>query len=450
MTLVSDPIRAATHWSQAPALEPPRRRPSPGVNIIPGPEDDGWPEPPPVRLADGTAVQLLKDGQALRVAYDAIAAARESVALEVYIFHCDRTGRAFADLLARRAREGLNVRVLYDSVGSAGEDPAMFEALRRAGVRLREFHPWQPWRASHGWRPFNRDHRKLLVVDDRVAVLGGQNLGDEYGSSWVVGHGHDDAWRDTAVGLDGPSVRLLSEAFDRVWRYVEDGGPIHRAEFIHSPQSREDRPGGSLLDARPATGTRVPLGPSRSELDVPPDSLAVLASVPSSRSRLMPSLRKLLRDARASIDMTMAYFAPPEQLIDQLCRSARSGVRVRLMLPDRSDVPLLVVAARAFYGRLLAAGVEIYERLYAVLHAKTLCVDGRISVVGSTNLDYRSIQFNCELSMVAHSRPFATQMRSLFAHDVCYARQIHREEWCCRPVRDLLIQWAVMRARYLL
>jgi cardiolipin synthase len=148
--------------------------------------------------------------------------------------------------------------------------------------------------------------------------------------------------------------------------------------------------------------------------------------------------------------MTMAYFAPPQELIDQLCRSARTGTRVRLMMPENSDIRLMEIAARAFYQDLLAAGVEVYERRAAVLHAKTLCVDGRISIVGSTNLDYRSIQYNFELSAVVHSVEFGSHMHRLFEHDVCYAKRIVLDEWRRRPLRDRLIQWMVMRARYLL
>jgi cardiolipin synthase len=120
------------------------------------------------------------------------------------------------------------------------------------------------------------------------------------------------------------------------------------------------------------------------------------------------------------------------------------------MLPGRSDVGLLRIAAQAFYEDLLAAGVEVYERQHAVLHAKTLCVDGRVSVIGSTNLDYRSIQFNCELSAVIHSEGLGRQMHDLFENDVRYARRIVGDEWRHRPAADRLMQWAVMRARYLL
>jgi cardiolipin synthase len=423
-----------------------------GINVAPGADDDGWITPPPVRLADGTLAQLYKDGEALHAAYRAIAAARTSVLLEVYIFHADATGQAFANLLCDRAAAGIEVRVIYDALGSMGDHAAMLDAMRKAGVRLRAFHPLAPWDAEHGWRPFNRDHRKLLVVDGATAVLGGQNLGDEYGSSWVTGKPHNDEWRDTGAGLQGPSVRLLTAAFERMWDYVVHGGPIGRAEVIHSTESFRDDPGGGLLkdEPRAQSASRQTLTAARSPLDIAEDSIAVLASVPTPRSRLLPSIRKLLRDATRSIEMTMAYFAPPEPLIERLCRSARDGVRVRLVLPERSDVPVLCAAARAFYGRLMCAGVEVYERCGAILHAKTLCVDERLSIIGSTNLDYRSIQYNCELSVVIHSRPFGAQMHALFEHDVCFARRIPPDEWRKRPLRDRLAQWAVMRARYLL
>jgi phosphatidylserine/phosphatidylglycerophosphate/cardiolipin synthase-like enzyme len=283
-------------------------------------------------------------------------------------------------------------------------------------------------------------------------VLGGQNVGDEYGGSWVIGAPCQDAWRDTAVGLRGASVRLLSAAYQRVWDYAEWGGPIRRAAFFHSAATYRDDPGGGLFEGEPEGRASEPrrLGPAPSRLDVQQNSSGVLASVPTPRSPLIPALQKLLRDARRSIELTMAYFAPPEELVEQLVRSARGGVRVRLMLPGRSDVPLLLVAARAFYETLLAAGVEIYERQHAVLHAKTLCVDSRISVVGSTNLDYRSIQFNCELSEVIHSDAFGRHMHELFEHDLRHAKRILPDEWRRRPRRDRLVQWAVMRARYLL
>jgi cardiolipin synthase len=158
----------------------------------------------------------------------------------------------------------------------------------------------------------------------------------------------------------------------------------------------------------------------------------------------------MLRDARESILLTMSYFAPPDVLVEELCRAARRRVKVRLMLPAECDVPLLLTAARSFYEKLLQSGVEIYERQGAILHAKSVCIDGLISIIGSTNLDYRSIDYNCELSVILRNREFGRQMKMLFENDVCYAERITLNQWRKRPFSDRLVQWAVHRARYLL
>jgi len=158
----------------------------------------------------------------------------------------------------------------------------------------------------------------------------------------------------------------------------------------------------------------------------------------------------MLREAKQSVLLTMSYFAPPDELMEELCRAARRRVKVRLMLPAQGDVPLLMIAARSFYERLLQAGVEIYERQGAILHAKTLCIDEYTSIIGSTNLDYRSIEYNCELSVIIRNSEFGRQVKLLFENDVCYAERITMNQWRRRPMRDRVVQWAVHRARYLL
>jgi cardiolipin synthase len=256
-----------------------------------------------------------------------------------------------------------------------------------------------------------------LLVVFLGGVLGGLNVGAEYAGSWVVpGKLSRAPWRDNAVGLRGPSTRLLFIAFARMWRYVNSGGKLRNAELLHNTHDGE---------------------------------FGLLASVPTRRSPL-PSLRKMLHEAKESVLLTMSYFAPPDELIDELCRAAKRRVRVRLMLPSQGDVPLLMIAARSFYETLLQAGVEIYERQGAILHAKSLCIDGHTSIIGSTNLDYRSIEYNCELSVIIRNHEFGQDMKRLFENDVCYARRITLKEWRRRPFSDRIVQWAVKRARYLL
>lgn len=398
---------------------------STGINISPGSDDDGWIVPEPVELADGTRLQLFKDGEALHAAFDAIKNAKKRICLEAYIFANDDTGNAFADLLAKKAQEGVKVYCIYDSFGSFsinqlwGPKPPMIEKMRRAGVRLAEFHPVRPWEGRFGWRPVNRDHRKLLVIDDEIGGLGGLNVGGEYAGSWVVPTKAQecDLWRDNAVGMIGPATRHLLQAFANTWRYIHTGGRINRAEYFH-PMADKD--------------------------------FGLLASVPTMKSPLQPRLRALFDGAKSSLEMTMAYFAPPDELIEALCKAAKRGVRVRLMLPGRGDVKLLIIAARSFYECLLPCGVEIYERQSVILHAKTMCIDGEITVLGSTNLDYRSIEYNLELSAIIRSKQFGKSMHALFENDVKYAKRITLNQWRKRPWFDRFGQWAVNRARYLL
>lgn len=421
------------------------RRNKEGVNVAPGAEDDGWISPAPVKLADGSTVQLYKDGEALRKAYEAIEQAQSRVCFEFYIWDDDATGKAFADLLLKKAHQGVNVYIIYDSFGVwGGNDRSMFRRLKQAGARVAEFHPIRPWECDYGWRPYSRDHRKLVVVDDRFAGVGGLNIADPYAGAWVAANDLKPAelWRDTAVGVTGPATRHFLASFVRTWKYVRSGGRIVRAMYI-----------GGLNIPRSPKGFRV--GKAK-DLDQPvshvldPDSIGVLATVPTLASPLRPLLHDLIGQARSSIRMTMAYFAPDDALIQQLCEAAKRGVHVELLFGAKSDLPIMVTAARAFYDRLLCHGIRIFERQHVVLHAKTIVLDDRISIVGSTNLDYRSIEFNLEISAIVHSHAFARHMNELFNHDIQFSQAILPEEWRKRPFRDRFVQWAVSRLRYLL
>jgi cardiolipin synthase A/B len=400
-----------------------------GINIRPGSSDDGWEAPPSVALDDGTSVQLYKDGEALQAAYRAIDQAKHRVCLESYIVASDDTGRAFAELLCRKASEGVIVYVIYDSFGSMGSDRQMFDQMRRAGVRVQQLHPIRPWECRFSWRPANRDHRKLIVIDNDIAGMGGLNIGAEYAGSWALGSSGGgkaatEFWRDTAFGLRGPGARFLLRCFTKTWHYCTHGGRIGTTEFDYGTES---------------------LGQTFNGND-----LSILASVPSRSSRIRSILHTIFSQAQSSIEMTMAYFAPDDDLVDTLVRAAQRGVKVRLMFPARTDVRVLMIAARSFYEKLLAAGIEIYERQAVVLHAKTMVIDRRLSVVGSLNLDYRSIEYNMELSAIIRSRALGEQMHTLFDNDVRYANRITPTEWRRRPVLDRAVQWAVSRARYLL
>lgn len=426
-----------------------------GLNIEPGSGDDGWEVPDPVQLDDGTRLQLYKDGEALAAAIEAVKHAKKRILLEVYIWSSDDTGRYFAEVLAEKARSGVPVYAIYDSFGSFLAGRQMFLDMRRAGVRLIEFHPMQPWKSHYSWRPANRDHRKLLVVDDHIAGLGGLNLGNRYAGSWVAKLArldHQRLWRDAAIGIIGPGARNFARSFARTWYYCLHRGPIEQTLWYKGLSIEPATKGWRLGKSRqtPRRLSRRSVDASRRSLFDPGCDIAPLATSPTLSSPLRPFLYRLLHDARRSISMTMAYFAPDDELIGCLCDAARRGVHVRLMLAGRSDARVVIWAGRAFYERLLDAGVDVYERQGAMLHQKSIIVDGRISVMGSSNLDYRSIEFNLELSAVVRSEAFGAQLETLFDHDVRHALQIDPIHWRRRPMIDRLVQGAVSRARYLL
>lgn len=463
--LNSAEIRRAARWARRQARLARRHPPRPsrlgeagtarGACIDVGCVEAGWTAPPPVELNDGTSLRLFKDGQGLTAALAAIKGAREQICLEVYIFHSDETGHAFADALAERAANGVRVFVIYDSFGSIDSDPAMFQKMRIAGVHLAQFHPLRPWDSNHSWRPLNRDHRKLLVIDNQIAGLGGLNVGSEYGSGFLSPLARRcELWRDNAIAIRGPGAATLGECFARTWRYCHRGGLIRTAEMVHQIQLGESTRVSGVVSTKPKKGRRIrypkpnPLNPGGG-----PGLLAelgVLASAPTPNSPLIPFLRNLVRQARYSLDMTIAYFAPSDVVIVELLRAARRGVNIRLMLAGRCDVSAVRFAARSFYETLLSAGVEIWERQGAVLHAKTMVIDEEISVIGSTNLDYRSIEFNCELSAVIRNGVFGQQMTALFQHDTGFATKVELADWRKRPWQDRVVQWAASRARYLL
>jgi cardiolipin synthase len=427
-----------------------------GACIDVGCVEAGWVTPPPVMLNDGSTARLYKDGQGLTAALGAIEAAQQQICLEAYIFHSDETGRAFAEALADKARQGLGVFVIYDSFGSMESDPAMFDMMRRAGVRLAEFHPIRPLYAKFAWRPFNRDHRKLLVVDNRAAGFGGLNVGSEYGSGFLSPRARRcDLWRDNGVGIVGPAAACFGECFARTWHYVQRGGKMAAAQYVYGVDLGRRRGRLSGVGYR-ASGAARRMKRFRDPAEDDPrqprllGDLGIVASVPAPNSPVVPCLLSFLRSATRSLDLTVAYFAPSDAFIGELIRAARRGVRVRLMLPGQCDVPLVRFATRSFYEILMDAGVQIWERQGAVLHAKTMVVDERTSVIGSLNLDYRSIEYNCELSAIIRNAQFGRQMADLFEHDAEHAQRVQLSTWHKRPWRDRLVQWAASRARYLL
>ncbi|MCB1054552.1 MAG: phosphatidylserine/phosphatidylglycerophosphate/cardiolipin synthase family protein [Acidobacteria bacterium] len=318
--------------------------------------------------------------------------ARRSIDVETYILAADEVGRSLAAELADRSRAGVQVRVSVDAIGSGGVFSRELEScLEGDGIEVRRFARWS-WR--HPSQVYRRDHRKLLVIDDRIAYLGGFNIHRE-SSRRVVGRSR---WRDTHVRVEG---RLAAEAgalFDAFW--------------------------SGDLDWSPDRG-------ARGDVLVPNHSRTC-------RRRLHCLYNRVLRSARLRLDLTTPYFVPDRRTRDELLRAARRGVDVRLLLPAKSDVPLARWAARAAYRRLLDAGVRIYEYQPRMLHAKTAVVDRIVATAGTANLDSRSLLVNHELNLFSATRVFCENLIEQFEKDLESSTEVTSSTWPGRPRASLL------------
>lgn len=357
----------------------------------------------PVRY--GHHVRILRDGAlAFPAMLAVIRAARHKVCFENFIFANDATGEEFARGLENARARGADVRVLFDPLGTwLVKGGSIARRLRRAQVRARPFRPVSmaaPW----SWVHFtHRDHRKLLVADNLAAIVGGLCIADHWSPAERGGGG----WRDTAVLVRGPAVADLQLAFERMW---------HRA-LGPKPEAFSN-----LLDSQSLT-----LPPPRGDAKV-----IVVGDRPRTQ-RVAALYEWLAQTAEHSIDISDAYFVAPERVTLALCAAARRGVRVRLLLPGRNNHPIAGLAAQRIYEPLLAAGAEIHEWSGVMLHAKTLVVDGVISMVGSSNLDPLSLHRNYELNVLIASEKTGKAMCELFEEDLRSAHQIDLWEWRQRP-----------------
>jgi len=341
--------------------------------------------------------RVLRDGErAFPAMLELIAGARKRVLFENFIFAGDATGERFASVLAAAARRGVDVRVLYDPIGTLMvRGGSIARMLARDGLMARAFRPLSP---IHPWswlRLRHRDHRKLLAVDGEEAIIGGFCISDNWSPSSSGGRG----WRDTGLLVAGPVVADLEHAFDAMWL---------RAEGRH----------GRLR------------APAENYADVP--AALVAADQPGAR-HVGALYRWLAREARQTLDITDAYLVVPPSILAAFAAAAQRGVAVRLLLPGRNNHPLAGAAARHVYTPLLAAGVEIWEWDGLMIHAKTAVFDGEIVLVGSSNLDPLSMRRNFELNVLVADPVVGATMSAMFARDLATATQIDAAAWRARP-----------------
>ena len=360
-------------------------------------------------LTKGNKVTLLVDGAATYAAmFKAVENARDHINIETYTMEDieDETGRKFADLLLQKQAEGLQVNLIYDSLGSLTTPAAFFQRLREGGVHVVEFNPQNPLKARGKWRLAKSDHRKILIVDGKVAITGGVNISRVY-SSRPSGAGDEKEtplpWRDTDVQIEGPAVAEFQKLFLDTWQ-KQKGATLSERNYF--PDLKEE--GNALVGA--------------------------LGSTPGEANRITFIMYvAAITFAENSLHLTHAYFVPDTQIMKALTDAAKRGVDVKIILAGTTDRSLALYAGHYHYSDLLNSGVKLYKRRNVLLHAKTLVIDGVWSTVGSTNMEWWSFSSNDEVNAVILSRKFATEMEGMFAKDLAESEQIRWGEWKKRP-----------------
>jgi cardiolipin synthase len=351
----------------------------------------------------GNAVRVLTDGdEVFEAMWAALAAARHSVILTTYILEPDRVGERTLLELEQAAARGCRVLVVLDAFGSHRVSEARLARLRAAGATVVSFNPIVRWRA-----PFSalvRNHRKILVVDETRAFCGGMNVAEEY-----AGPRHGTGlFRDTQLALEGPCARDLAHLVER--------DMLDRPSHVHADDGPAGEAGGNLVQI----------------LD---------SHVRRHRRAIQKALRVTLARTLQRCYLTSPYFVPPRRMMRSLVHAARRGVDVRVLTAGRSDVPLVRLASQHLYGRLLRAGVRIFELESRVLHAKTVTVDGVYASVGSFNLDYWSDRRNLEVSVAVLDRVAAEALEQHFCADLEGAREVKLETWIRRSLPRRILGW---------
>lgn len=375
-------------------------------------------------LTKGNKVTLLADGEATYGAmFKIIRDAKDHINLESYIIEDDETGRTFADVLLQKQADGVQVNLIYDSVGSINTPDAFFQRLRDGGIQVVGFNALNPLKAGGNWGLTHRDHRKILIVDGRVAIIGGINISEVYSSSLFRPKQNEQVpirWRDTDIQIEGPVVAEFQNFFMDTWLNQKGPELLGRNYF---PDLKES--GKALVRA--------------------------VASTPGETNRISFVVYvSALSFAKYSIHMTNSYFIPDVQIIKALTDAAERGVDVKILLPGTTDSQLALYAQRSSYSDLLKSGVKLYEHGTRLLHAKTAVIDEVWSTVGSTNMDSMSMLTNDEVNAVILNHEFAVEMEIMFARDLADSKQIQWEEWKQRPLILRLREWFIhLFARWL-
>lgn len=335
-------------------------------------------------------MELLIDGkQTYKSMLEALEKAEKYIIFQFYVFRADSTGKTFAEVLMRKAREGVQVNFLYDEIGTEIPDNIISE-MRSAGIDVCHFNSL---RGKGRFQINFRNHRKILIVDGNVSFVGGLNIGDDYLGLWPdLG-----PWRDTHVRMEGPSVIAcqMAHAKDWYWCKQED----LKAEW--QIKTTDGKANVLILPSGPADEKQNCL-------------LAHIAMVNSAAERLW---------------IANPYLVPPESLLDAILLAALRGVDVRFILPSYSDAWIVMIASEVYVSRLLKHGVKVYRYKEGFLHQKVMLVDNLFAVVGSANLDFRSMFINFEITVVGQEAKFVEDVSRMLERDILNSREVSLKEY---------------------
>jgi len=356
-------------------------------------------------IVPGNHVVDLENGDEIFPAMlTAIREAQTTITFETYIYWSGQVGQAFADALSERARNGVRVRVTIDWAGSVTMDQKQLQQMQDAGVQVDRYRPLHWYNLA---RLNNRTHRKLLVVDGKIAFTGGVGIGDP----WLGNAQDPDHWREMHFRVEGPVVAQFQAAFNDNW--VKMTGRVLNGPDYFPPLEPAGDMDAQLFISSPAGG---------------------------SESMHLMYLMAIAASTR-SIDLAAAYFIPDELILRALLAARDRGVRIRVLVPGKNtDSDAARFASKAGWGPLLLAGVEIYEYEPTMFHNKCLIVDGELVSVGSTNFDLRSFRLNDEASLNVYDRAFAERMTVVFEADLQKARRFTHATWKARPLREKLAE----------
>jgi cardiolipin synthase A/B len=358
-------------------------------------------------MVSGNRVDLLHDGaMCFPAMLTAIDEAEHEIVIEMYWFASDRTGRKFADALSAKARAGVRVFVIYDAIGSIEADDAVFEGMIRAGCEVEQYNPVSPLRKRFRLGVVHRrDHRKILVVDQRIAFTGGINLGDPWAPEEEGGGG----WRDDMIRVEGVAALQLRDIFFHTWRRVG-----RTAAPIDLP-----RPPPEIGDCHVRALANFYLG---------------------ERLSVRREYLSRIRAAKERVYITNSYFVPDRTIRNELAKAVARGVKVKVIVPGESDLVAVQYASKNLYGWLLDRGIEIWEWQRTILHAKTAVVDREWCTVGTYNLDYRSWRLNLEVTVSVEDRRVSEQMAAQFERDLDHSISVPREHQRFRPITDRMLE----------